>query len=106
MDNGKKSVAAASATAVVVVVVTSSGHVTVPITLPPFAVAVATTTTTTTTTVVAGLLPANRKYSNKIWSCVGERCPMCHKFRKSFHCKTCVANGDFGHSSTAADRGR
>ncbi|KAL5238127.1 hypothetical protein ACI65C_005537 [Semiaphis heraclei] len=46
-----------------------------------------------------------RKTSQK-WCCGTEQCPMCHKFRKLFHCKTCVVNGDFGHSSAAYDKGR
>lgn len=46
-----------------------------------------------------------RKTSQK-WCYGTEQCPMCHRFRKLFHCKTCVGNGDFGHSSSAFDKGR
>uniref|UniRef100_A0A2S2NP70 Beclin 1-associated autophagy-related key regulator n=1 Tax=Schizaphis graminum TaxID=13262 RepID=A0A2S2NP70_SCHGA len=49
-------------------------------------------------------VPGCRKTSQK-WCCGAEQCPMCHRFRKMFHCKTCVGNGDFGHSS-AFDKGR
>lgn len=49
-------------------------------------------------------VPGFRKSSQK-WCCGTEQCPMCHRFRKLFHCKTCVGNGDFGHSS-AFDKGR
>ncbi|CAH1732628.1 beclin 1-associated autophagy-related key regulator isoform X1 [Aphis gossypii] len=49
-------------------------------------------------------VPGCRKSSQK-WCCGTEQCPMCHRFRKLFHCKTCVGNGDFGHS-TAFDKGR
>jgi len=49
-----------------------------------------------------GVLGCRKTYQK--WCCGTEQCPMCHKFRKSFHCKACVRNGDFGHSS--ADKGR
>ncbi|XP_001945788.2 beclin 1-associated autophagy-related key regulator isoform X2 [Acyrthosiphon pisum] len=50
-------------------------------------------------------VPGCRKTSQK-WCYGTEQCPMCHRFRKLFHCKTCVLNGDFGHSSAAFDKGR
>lgn len=77
-----------------------------------------TTATTTTTTTAAAVTPPVSAGSNKgcgvpecrktnhNWCCGTEQCPLCHKFRKSFHCKTCVGNGDFGHSSASVDKGR
>ncbi|VVC36510.1 UV radiation resistance protein/autophagy-related protein 14 [Cinara cedri] len=48
-------------------------------------------------------VPECRK-TNHNWCCGTEQCPMCLKFRKSFHCTTCVENGDFGHSSGSVDK--